>query len=269
MFFSKYHGCGNHFIIIREEEACLKDYSKLAKKVCDPSTGIGGDGFIVVREDPLEMLFYNMDGTEAPMCGNGIRCFAHFCSDQGICNDPYFSVKTGSGTMHLEVTSREPFLVKVNMGKPEFSPQACAIGREEEPFLHRNVGGQTVSSFFMGTVHTVIWTDEFAGWEALGEEISNHPIYREKTNVNFALITGDDTATVKTYERGVGPTQACGTGACAVAVLGWHERKFKSDVTIQLPCGNLIISQGEDNDIFMKGPSHQIFTGAYRNKGEE
>ena len=171
--------------------------------------------------------------------------------------------------MHLEVTSREPFLVKVNMGKPEFSSQACAIGREEEPFLHRNVGGQTVSSFFMGTVHTVIWTDEFAGWEALGEEISNHPIYREKTNVNFALITGDDTATVKTYERGVGPTQACGTGACAVAVLGWHERKFKSDVTIQLPCGNLIISQGEDNDIFMKGPSHQIFTGTYRNKGEE
>lgn len=266
--FSKYHGCGNHFIITREDRIMGREYSKLAAEVCDPCTGIGGDGFIVVRESPLEMLFYNRDGSPAPMCGNGIRCFAHFCRDEGICTEDSFSVKTGAGEMYIKVTEQEPFTVQVNMGKPDFSPGSCCI-QSREPFLDQELEGRTVSTFFMGTVHTVLWTDDFEGWERIGETISRHPVFREQTNVNFAHVTGQDAAVVKTYERGVGVTLACGTGACAVAVLGWLQGKFQRDVTVVLPRGQLTISHGEKGEVFMSGPSVKIFTGTYFSKGEQ
>ncbi len=266
--FSKYHGCGNHFVITREEQVAGRDYSHLAKQICNPYIGVGADGFIVVRESPLEMLFYNMDGSMAPMCGNGIRCFSHYCADEGICSESVFPVKTGAGEMKIQVANTDPFTVKVNMGKPDFSPGASGINFDG-PFIDQKVEGQCVSSFFMGTIHTVLWTENYEGWETLGETISKHPIYTEQTNVNFAKIVGEDQVQMKTYERGVGVTLACGTGACAVAVLGWLQGRFQGDVTVILPYGQLRISKGEKEEIYMEGPSTKVCTGRYYEEGEK
>ena len=107
--FSKYHGCGNSFVIVREKDVAGKDFSTLAEKMCCEQTGIGADGFIVVRTEPeLEMVFYNRDGSRAPMCGNGIRCFARFCYDEDICTDRQFPVETLAGRMIVEAVSTEP-----------------------------------------------------------------------------------------------------------------------------------------------------------------
>lgn len=112
--FTKYHGCGNNFIIVRESDVDGMDYSQLALDMCNVNTGIGADGFIVVREDPaLEMVFYNMDGSRAPMCGNGIRCFAAYCYDNDICKKEEYPVETLAGTMVVKIISTDPFMVRI------------------------------------------------------------------------------------------------------------------------------------------------------------
>lgn len=272
MYFTKYHGCGNNFIVTRESEIgddaiCTdltsdSEYSELAKSVCNSDTGIGADGLIIAREHPLEMIIYNRDGSRAPMCGNGIRCFANFCYDEGICDEGEHTVKTLAGEMLITLTCLSPFTVSVDMGKPDFDPAKIAVN-SEEPFLEREVCGVTLNSFFMGTIHTVVWTDDFEGFEKLGERVSNHEIFREKTNVNFARIINANTVEVRTYERGAGVTSACGTGACSVAVLGKMQNKLQGDVNIILPYGKLLIKEMPAGNVIMEGPSEKICGGQY------
>ena len=159
------------------------------------------------------------------MCGNGIRCFANFCRDEGIETGKTYPVKTLAGDMIVDVTSAEPFRVKINMGKPLFSPEEIKVdpsnaGREN--FLGQNLtladgSSVEIDSMFMGTIHTVVFVDELddSYVQTVGEEICNHPTFTEKTNVNFVKVVDEDTLQVQTYERGVGVTLACGTGACA------------------------------------------------------
>jgi len=121
--FSKYHGCGNDFIIIKEDAAARESYSELAKRICHRTLGIGADGLIVVCLKPLEMIFYNSDGSRAPMCGNGIRCFAKYCYDEGICNEEIFNVETLAGTIGVTVVETNQFLKESNMGNPYVKPK--------------------------------------------------------------------------------------------------------------------------------------------------
>lgn len=146
---SKYHGCGNDFIILREEDAAGYDLKTLIPAVCDRHTGLGADGFILVRTCPLTMIFYNCDGSRAPMCGNGIRCFAKFCLDEGLVDGECLAVETLAGPKMVTVASRDPFLAQVAMGKADFSPESIGVehsgsgigfsgaGRRE-----KNFGGQ-------------------------------------------------------------------------------------------------------------------------------
>ena len=292
--FSKYHGCGNSFVIVREEDVSGRDFSQLAEKMCCEQTGIGADGFIVVRKSPeLEMIFYNRDGSRAPMCGNGIRCFAKFCYDQDICTDRQFPVQTLAGKMIVEVVETEPFMVRIDMGKPVMDPQACGIKGESEPFLKRTLkldkdakgkgtgqtGGNTggtipakveVSSIFMGTIHTVLWTKNLdrIDLEAVGGMIAHDPIYTEQTNVNMVQQIDRQTLKMRTYERGVGMTLACGTGACASAVIGIMEDRCDKDIDVLLPEGTLHISQNSDGEIFMTGPAVKVADGAFEEETE-
>ena len=147
-------------------------YGDLAVAICSEPYGIGADGFIIVRTEPqLEMVFYNSDGSRAPMCGNGIRCFAKYCIDEKIRTEDVFKVKTAARQMVVDIKEREPFLVEVDMGRPLFDPAKCAIDTEaagrsaSEPFMNvmleiDNGKFVNVSSIFMGTIHTVIWTDD-------------------------------------------------------------------------------------------------------------
>ena len=277
--FSKYHGCGNNFVMVREQELIeylggitepeTKEYPAFAQKVCDINTGIGADGLIIVREEPaLEMVFYNMDGSRAPMCGNGIRCFARFCLEEGICEEASYAVKTLAGDMVVEVTSRESFMARIDMGTPIFEPAAIAVDSERSDFIGQQLeisdGSRwTVNSLFMGTVHTVVFVDDYDSFdiEYVGRELCEHPTYTEKTNVNFVRVIDENTVEMKTYERGVGMTLACGTGACATAVVCALQGLCKSSIEVILQLGSLNIELKDDGHVFMEGPSVKIAEG--------
>lgn len=271
--FSKYHGCGNNFVIVRESELAgtvnEESYPDFAVKACDVNTGIGADGLIIVREEPeLEMVFYNMDGSRAPMCGNGIRCFAYFCMNEGIRTEKSYAVKTLAGDMIVEVTSTEPFMVRINMGSPIFEPAAIAVNTEGEDFLNQELeisdGSRwTVSSLFMGTIHTVVFVDDYDSFdiEFVGKELCEHPAYTEKTNVNFVRVIDENTVEMKTYERGVGMTLACGTGACAATVIANLQGLCKTPTEVILALGSLIIELSDDGNVYMQGPSVKIAEG--------
>lgn len=273
--FSKYHGCGNNFVIIKESELQAKvqpgSYPELAQKVCDVNTGVGADGMIVVRTEPaLEMVFFNCDGSRAPMCGNGIRCFAHFCREEGIASGSSYPVKTLAGDMIVDVTCDEPFRVRINMGKPVFSRKAINADIECEDYMDLDLALQdgsdiSVSSFFMGTIHTVVFVENFEDIDVprIGEEICNHRFFREKTNVNFVKVIDDATMEVQTYERGVGMTLACGTGACASVVAAGIKGLCGSRADVILKLGTLNIEVAEDGNVYMEGPSEKILDGQF------
>lgn len=291
--FSKYHGCGNNFVMVCESELCeylgvaaiiedvgcgnagrassfeKNEYSAFAQKVCDINTGIGADGLIIVREEPeLEMVFYNMDGSRAPMCGNGIRCFARFCQEEGIREESSYVVKTLAGDMVIEVTSREPFMARIDMGAPILDPADIAVKSERDDFLKQELvisdGSKwEVNSLFMGTVHTVVFVDDYESFdiEYVGRELCEHPTYTEKTNVNFVKVLDENTVEMKTYERGVGMTLACGTGACATAVVADMQGLCKSTIEVILQLGSLNIELKDGGHVFMEGPSVKIAEG--------
>lgn len=267
--FTKYHGCGNDFIILSEEAAGDRAYPALAAQICHRTMGIGADGLIIVRTNPLEMIYYNSDGSRAPMCGNGIRCFAKFCYDEGLCLDQEYEVMTLAGIMGVKVVSSEPFLVEIDMGKPDFNPGRCGIKTEKENFLNETIELKnkqiTVSSCFMGTIHTVVWLDDLdkTDLEQLGRELCEHPIYTEKTNVNMVQVMDEKTLKLMTYERGAGMTYACGTGACASVVIGALEGKCGRETDVLLPLGTLHINQRNDDEVMMTGPAVKVGQGIF------
>lgn len=275
LLFSKYHGCGNSFVIIRESEllkkAAEKEYPVFARAVCDICTGVGADGLIVVRQEPaLEMMFYNCDGSRAPMCGNGIRCFAHFCRHEGICMENSYTVRTLAGDMIVDVTCEEPFRARINMGKPLFSKEAIKVESGTDDCFERTItlndGSQyRIYSHFMGTIHTMVFAEDLDD-EAIpdiGEKICNHPTFKEKTNVNFVKVIDEKTLEVRTYERGVGMTLACGTGACASVVTANMRGLCSNKVDVRLKLGSLNIQLGDDGNVYMEGPSVRIMDGEF------
>lgn len=275
ILFSKYHGCGNSFVIVKEKDLSLttdeSGYPEAAQKLCDMHIGVGADGMIVVREKPaLEMVFYNCDGSRAPMCGNGIRCFAHFCREEEIRMENSYPVRTLAGEMIVDVTCEDPFMARINMGKPLFSEEAVGIESGESGGLDRILilddGSEyEIHSLFMGTVHTVVFVDSFDDMDiaAIGEKICDHPTFRGKTNVNFVKIVDRETLRVKTYERGVGVTLACGTGACASVVSAYEQGVCGRDVEVLLELGSLHIHLDNEYNVYMEGPSVKIMSGEF------
>ncbi len=279
--FSKYHGCGNSFVITDESKLPSsfeeEDMSRLAEEICCINTGVGADGFIVVRQEPeLEMVFFNMDGSRAPMCGNGIRCFAHYCRDNDIMTGRSYPVRTLAGTMNVEVVGEDPFSVRINMGKPVFSGEAITSDIPDNELTNVSIGlcdGSMIEavSMFMGTVHTVVTVDELEDEtvENTGREICNHPLFREKTNVNFVKPIDDKTIAVRTYERGVGVTLACGTGACASVIAAGLRGLCGREVSVELPLGRLMISLADDGSVYMEGPSVKVADGEFYRERKE
>ncbi|MDR3185007.1 MAG: diaminopimelate epimerase [Prevotellaceae bacterium] len=265
LFFAKYHGLGNDFILVEEDEVQTFDVGKLAVALCNRHTGIGADGLIVLKQKPrLEMLFYNSDGSTAPMCGNGIRCLAHYLYTSGLSADKYV-VKTGAGDMPVEIVSEEPFLVKINMGKPDFTPANIPVDTYRMEFINQDVEilGETItlSSVFMGTVHTVVFVDDLekVNMEKTGDSICHHPMFPNRTNVNFVQVIDRETLRVRTYERGVGLTLACGSGCCAAAVISGKLGHTSNSVKVELAYGALQVETGEQ--VYMTGPAVRVYDG--------
>lgn len=266
MNFYKMHGCGNDFCIIDYSENV--DYQNLAIKICDRKTGIGADGLILVKKNPLEMIFYNQDGSRASMCGNGIRCFARYVYDKKIVSKLDFDVLTLAGTMKIKITCPEPFKCQVGLGKPLFSNHLIQVNDSVDSF-GRIISVQdkyfTIYSFFMGTIHTVIFVSDLnSDMLNYADGICNHNMFKAKTNVNFVQVLDENTIRIKTYERGVGWTLACGTGACASVVCSAKLGLTKKNVSVELELGALYIEIDKKENVFMEGPAVITFTGEYK-----
>ena len=276
--FEKYHGAGNDFIIVNEKELIEKgipDYSELAQSVCNRRYGIGADGLIILKyvANMPFMFFFNSDGSQAPMCGNGIRCFAHYLKNNKVELKNEFIVKTVPGDLMIQTFTEEnseELLVKVNMGKPIFNIKKL-INTEKEQFLKEkiNINGKEIeiSYIFMGTDHSVIFVNDFQDYDIdeLGSKIENYlELFPKKVNVNFVKVNDKNNMEVITWERGAGRTLACGTGVTASAVLARIFGYVDENVKVKVPGGRLIIDyKGEGYDAFITGPSEKIAEGIY------
>ncbi|WP_427338540.1 diaminopimelate epimerase [Caloranaerobacter sp. DY30410] len=274
--FTKMHGLGNDFIIFDGINQNLPNHNELAKKVCDRHFGIGADGMMVVKRSSnsdIKMLFYNADGSQAPMCGNGIRCFAKYVFDKKLVKNKEFEVETLAGIMRPRIMSSEEKIsfVEVNLGKAYFSPKIIHANTDKEKILDESIeiDGNIfrISAVVVGSVHAVIFVDDLDKIDinVIGCKIENHQLFSNKINVNFCKIIDNTNLQVLTWERGVGQTLACGTGAASAAVISNILYNTSKKVKVHLLGGTVEIEQ-RNNEVFMTGPAEIICQGVYYDK---
>lgn len=272
--FTKMQGLGNDFVVLDYEEykKTNKTPQELALKLCDRHFGIGADGLIIVNPDTKDTdigwIFYNNDGSIAQMCGNGIRCFAKYVFEKGYVNKKEFSVETKAGTIIPKILDNG--LVRVNMSQPILEPEKIPVKVNNNLNFEVVVSDRTfiANAVSMGNPHCIIITDENTKELALkyGREIETHPLFPEKTNVEFIKILSRDEINLDVWERGCAITLACGTGACASVTATILNGLCDNKVKVNLPGGQLLIEwDGNINDtkhdIFMSGRADYSFTG--------
>ena len=264
---TKYHGLGNDFVIVNYENVKTFNLGELAIKVCDRHQSIGADGLIVVKRHPLEMIYYNSDGSRAKMCGNGIRCFTQYAFDENIISSGKVHVKTLAGELAVSIESKNPFMVKVNMGKPSFLTKDIPMEINNGTFINQplliNEKEVVLTSLSMNVTHSVLETTKFipGEMEKIGTILQNHPYYPQSTNVNFYKKLNNHQIKMQTFERGAGLTLACGTGACAVYAVLHKNNLISGEVEMILPLGSLYITMNQKGEIMMTGPSKKIISG--------
>ena len=277
--FSKMHGLGNDFIMINDLDENLNNYSKLAKKLCDRHFGIGADGIILIQssqknEADFKMRIFNSDGSEAEMCGNGIRCFAHYVHLNDLTDKKNLKIETLAGLIKPEIIDfgTQESTVKVNMGKPSYSLESLNIKQEliddqidklwHYPII---IEGKEylLNGASMGNPHVIIYVENLDNIDLkkLGPIIEENPLFKKGTNVEFVKIKNDNELDVKVWERGAGITLACGTGACATAAVSIDQDRVNNNIQINLPGGPLQISKNNNNEMIMTGPSTLVFKG--------
>lgn len=278
MKFTKMHGLGNDFIFLdhflgaEELGAEERDYAALARKLCHRQFGIGGDGLIAVLPSQVadvRMRIINSDGSEPEMCGNGIRCLARFAYDRGYVKSNPLKVETLAGVLTLYITLENGQVegVRVDMGEPILEAEHIPVQVPGHPVLDAvlEVGGEEIrfTAVSMGNPHCIIFVPdtEKVDFERLGPAIESHPLFPRKTNVEFVQVLSPREVKMKVWERGAGPTLACGTGACATAVAAILNGKTERTVKVHLPGGDLQIEWGADNHVYMTGPASYVFKG--------
>ena len=265
MHFTKLHGNGNDFILIDEYKGeIVSEKSGFARKYCDRRFGIGGDGVLYLGKSGkagIRMRIFNSDGTEAEMCGNGIRCLVKYALDSGYVNGKT-TVETLAGI--LQVSSRIEYKtwITVNMGIPVFEREKIPAKGTGE-FLNVNLHGYNVSAVNTGVPHAVIFVDDLEnpGLMPAAPKIRYDPVFPKGTNVNFAAINTNGEISVRTYERGVeAETLSCGTGSVACAAVAHRLGKTGSMVKVNTKGGELRITLAKDG-AYMEGTAERVFEG--------
>ena len=280
IIFEKYQGNGNDFIIIdaRDNEIFnnfnLKEFIDI-KSLCDRQYGIGGDGVIIIKEPDLnnfaKMIIYNSDGSEAQMCGNGIRCLVEYIhrSNKETINSSEYRIETKAG---LKIAQYNDGEITVKMGKPILDtnqiPTTIDTKHNHLPsyFFKESNFEEQGYAVGMGNPHLIFFIKDInkISLSLLGPTFENNKLFPEKTNVHFSQIIDRDNIKVRVWERGAGPTLACGTGACAVHVAAFKLGLCNSETTINLPGGNLKISWSRlDDEVLMTGYAKKVFSGKY------
>ncbi|MDD3641527.1 MAG: diaminopimelate epimerase [Atribacterota bacterium] len=277
--FVKMHGIGNDFIIMdfySEKEPDGINYNNLAKRLCQRHFGIGADGLILIlpsKKYDLRMRIFNFDGSEPQMCGNGIRCFAKYAYENKLIEKKIFSVETLAGEIIPEIIFNEKtgFIegVKVDMGEPRLTGKEIPVtGNPDKKVINQELLVENnkfmITCVSMGNPHCVIFIEDVEGFPVreIGPLIEINPFFPEKTNVEFIEILNDHEINFRVWERGVGETMACGTGACAAVVAGVLNKKVNSKAIVHLNGGDLKINWADDGHVYMTGPAESVFEGS-------
>ena len=279
MKFTKMHGIGNDYVYVNCFEEDVSNPGRVARLVSPRHFGVGADGLILItpsKKADVGMRIFNADGSEAEMCGNGIRCVAKYAYEHGLVLKKRMTVETLAGikTLDLKIKGSRVRAVRVNMGSPNLLrkqiPTRVAKGRTadgnkmviEEPF--KAAGKEfKMTCVSMGNPHCIIFLDKLKGFpvEKYGPLIERHRAFPERTNVHFVEVLSRGEVQVKTWERGSGQTLACGTGAAAVCVAGVLNKRTSRKILAHLPGGDLTLEWSEDGDVFMTGPAEEVFEG--------
>ena len=285
MRFSKLQATGNDFILIdgRTREG---EWSKLAQATCDRHFGIGADGLILVQDSTiadLKMRIFNSDGSEAEVCGNGLRCFARYVIDKGLIRDRASRIEQGHYSLTIDTLSGvrkvKAYMagdkvnrIEVNMGLPQFQPEQIPIDAEVDiiPILGYPLainGKQlSLSLLSMGNPHAVSFISQPTAdvqLAKIGPKVEGHTIFPQKTNFEVARVLSRGRIEARIWERGVGETLACGSGACAIAVAAQLLDYVEPQVDIMLKGGALTVYWDRLGDVLLTGPVEEVFTGEW------
>lgn len=269
--FSKWQGTGNDYIIVARNALAFEMTPSRTAAICDRHFGIGSDGILVwsgTESSGFSLVIYNPDGSIAEMCGNGIRMLARYLVDRGYATEPVLAVKTGAGMIAPSVA--DDLQVRVKMGVAKFGGGGIvgypAVDAESEAVrkILSACGSEFEFTFVdMGNPHCVIEVDDLEDIDLarLGADIENNEIFPGRTNVEFMKVLGPSEVAMRVWERGVGETNACGTGACAVAATAFRTCGVMSPITVHLPGGDLLVEVDLKMNVVMTGPAEEIYSG--------
>ena len=272
MKFWKMHGLGNDFVVIDNRNQQLSNAKAvgLARKLCERRRSVGADGLLLVEASAaadVKMRIFNADGSEAEMCGNGIRCFVKYCYESGVAKKSELIVETLAGLKKtwLTVENGTVTSVKVDMGVPVLERskipmrgQGACINED----LQVNGDAYKVTCLSVGNPHCVIFVDAVEAFpvQQIGPKIENHQVFPQRTNVEFVQVLNANEVKVRVWERGCGETFACGTGACATVVAGNLLKKLGSKVQVHLLGGDLEVEYN-GVQLFLRGSAEKVFEG--------
>lgn len=273
MIFTKMHGLGNDYVCINCFRERVEDPPGFARTLCDRHYGIGADGLILIcpsKVSDFKMEIYNSDGSVAGMCGNGIRCLGKYVYDYRLTGKETLSIETKSGirNMHLHIQDGKACGAMVDMGVPRLNAHSIPILSEKDLVINDPIEVQKknyrMTGISMGNPHAVIFLEEInrISLEETGRELEFHPRFPERANIEFCHVTARDRMEIRVWERGVGETLACGTGACAAVVASVLNDLTDEEVIVKLLGGELSVRWDRKvNHVFLEGPAVKVFDG--------
>ena len=274
LHFTKMHGIGNDFIVLDHTKSPFQLTKEIIQSLSHRQLGIGFDQLLVVENSTLKDVdfkyrIFNQDGCEVEQCGNGARCFYRFVKDKHLTDKASIRVETKSGV--IELTEDDEHMIEVNMGEPIFNPKLIPFISDTEKNeysisidLPDQKGLINIAALSMGNPHAVITVEDInkAHVKTLGAYLESHALFPKRVNVGFMEIVTPHHIRLRVFERGVGETLACGTGACAAAVSGIKRHLLTTPVKVDMTGGSLSIDwKGDTNPVMMKGPAVTIFEG--------
>jgi diaminopimelate epimerase len=274
--FTKMHGTGNDYIFIDARKKQILKPEKLSIKMSSRHTGVGSDGIILILNSEIadfKMRMFNSDGSEAEMCGNGIRCFGKFVYDRKFTDKKEITIETLAGIKHLKLMLKSGKInqVIVNMGTPILRRELIPMIGKQSLVINETIPLVDGSSFevtavSMGNPHIVIFVEDVEKFpvEKYGPLLENHELFPQRTNVEFVQVLNNKEVIQRTWERGAGETFACGTGASAVTVAGSLTGHTEKEITIHLKGGDLHTLWNEkDDSVYLTGAAVEVFTGVW------
>lgn len=274
--FTKLHGLGNDYLFIDATRYPIVAPDELSRKMSHRHLGVGADGIILILPGKngadFTMRIFNADGSEAETCGNGIRCFAKYVYERGMTDRAEFVIQTGAGPNRVSLNVQDGHVVSVrsNMGVPRFErseiPMRGLPGRVIEEDLATERGVFRITCVNIGNPHAVVFTDDATKvpLAEYGPLIENHPLFPQRTNVEFVHVIDRRNIVMRIWERGSGITMASGSGSCGAALASMITGRTERKVHVHLVFGALTIEWTEDNCVYQEGPATEVFTGIWK-----